>query len=370
MSNPTITMKRGLHPTEFKAHGSSDYLFNSKGEMNASSVKEVIAGQQAFLNALASGDVLPSNSFTKKEKRKEFASQLAQANHVLVAALNSNDVQGIKTVAANMTAMVYEFAQRDGFMRKFLGEYKVDQGQFPMLSQDTRTIQGYTFDSAGANVIATPVRDKKFFPQEFTITLRVFIDLVEYYQSNVNFFENKLNEMKEQAMVQEDKRWKALADSTIGSINGGHDLQVFSGALTASVIGQMRSALDDANVPAQTFLISANLTKDFMGALGQSVDIFHQYEYVETGKLAQIAGMEVITEATRTTTQKVLQPGEMYVISAPEYHGKYSDREGLMVQEYMPNMTDNGKNGKGWTCAEILSMAITNPRSVIKGKIS
>lgn len=363
-------MKRGLHPTEYKRAGSSEYLFNTKGEMNASSRKEVASGQQAFLDALASGDVRPSYEFDRAERNKARTQMYTEANKVLCAAIHAKDEKAIMTTAAQMSAIVYEFAQRDGFMRKFLKEFKVEQGQFPMISQDTRTIQGYTFDAGGANVIATPVRDKKFLPQEFEITLRVFVSMTEFYQSNVNFFENKLNEMKENAMVQEDKRWKALADATIGNLNGGNDLQVFSGNLTAAVIGQMASVITDASLPAQTFLIAANLSKDFIGALGQSVDLFHQYQYVETGKLAQIAGMEVITEPTRVTTQKVLQPGEMYIISAPEYHGGYSDRDGLVVQEYMPGMTDNGKNGKGWTCVEILSMIISNPRSIVKGKIS
>lgn len=365
--NKGYATEAGLHPTEFKRPGSAEHMFNSKGEMNASSRAEVAAGQKEFLAAIASGHVLPS---TEKRIPQEVKAQYNQLNKVLCAALKSNSTSEIKQVVASMANLVYEYAQRDGFTRKFLKQITVEQGQVPMLSSDTKTILGYTYDAGGTNVVPVTVRDKKFWLQEFQIVIKTFMDIIEYHQTNTNFFENKLAEMKEQAMVQEDKRWKALADATIGSINGGNDLQLFTGGLTPSVIGTMRALLDDAKVPPQYLLIAANLMKDFAGSLGQAMDPFHYYQYLETGMLGNIAGLTIITDATRVTTQKVLNSGEMYVISNPEYHGAYSDRAGLEVLEYNPAMTENGKTGKGWTCFEILSMIVSNPRSVAKGLVS
>lgn len=365
--NKGYSATAGLHPTEFKRPGSAEYMFNSKGEMNASGKSDVAAGQKEFLSALASGQVVPS---TEKQVPAEVKAQFNKLNKVLCGALSTGNEKDIKTVVASMANLVYEYAQRDGFTRKFLKQIPVEQGQFPMLSSDTKTILGYTFDAGGTNVIPVTVRDKKFWLQEFQVIVKTFIDVIEYYQSNQNFYENKLAEMKEQAMVQEDKRWKALADATIGTVNGGHDLQLFTSGLSASVIGTMRALLDDAKVPPQYLLIAANLIKDFYGPLGQTIDLFHYYQVLETGMLGNIAGLTVITDATRVTTQKVLNAGEMYVIANPEYHGAYSDRAGLEVLEYNPALTENGKTGKGWTCFEILSMIVSNPRSVAKGLVS
>lgn len=366
-TNKGYTASAGLHPSELKRSGSTEYLFNGKGEMNASSKADVAVGQKEFLSALASGHAIPS---TQKQVPAEVKEQFNKLNKVLCAALNSNKGEDVKQVVASMANLVYEYANRDGFMRKFLKQVTVEQGQIPMLSSDTKTIQGYTYDAGGVNVVPVVVRDKKFYMQEFQILVKTFLDIVEYHQSNNNFFESKLAEMKEQVMVQEDLRWKALADATIGSANNGHDLQLFTSGLSASVIGTMRALLDNSKVPPQYMLIAANLIKDFYGPLGQTIDLFHYYQVLETGMIGNIAGLTVITDATRVTTQKVLNAGEMYVISNPEFHGGYSDRAGLEVLEYNPALTETGKTGKGWTCFEILSMIVSNPRSVAKGLIT
>jgi len=366
--NKGYATQASLHPTELKREDSSEYLFNSKGEMNASNKADVIAGQKQFLAALSSGEVTRS---TEKTATAAVKAELAKLNKTLTAALAVNNQNQVKEVAAILGNMVHEYANRDGFMRKFLKQITVEQGQIPMLSADTKTIAGFTFDAGGVNVIPTIVRDKKFFLQEFIIQVKIFLDTIEYYQANTNFVENKLAEMKEQVLVKEDLRWKALADSTIGALNGGNDLQLFtSGGLTASVIGSLRALLDNANVPPAYLLIAGNLIKDFYGPLAQSIDIFHQYQIIETGALGSIAGLSVITDATRVTTQKVLNAGEIYVVGASHMHGAYSDREGLAVLEYNPALTEAGKSGKGWTSQEVLSMIVSNPRSVAKGLIS
>lgn len=367
--NKGYVAQASLHPTELKREGSNEYLFNSKGEMNASNKGDVSMGQKQFLAAIASGEVAKSNINTASAEVK---ASLANLNKQLTAAMQTNDNNSAKRVIAAVSNMVHEYAQRDGFMRKFLKQITVEAGMEPRLSADTKTISGYTYDAGGISVIPVIVRDKKFYLQEFYIQVKIFLDLIEYHQANNNFVENKLAEMKEQVLVQEDLRWKALSDSTIGAVNGGNDLQLFSGStgLTASVIGQLRALLDNANVPPQHLLIAANLVKDFYGPLAQSIDLFHQYQIIETGALGTIAGLTVITDATRVTTQKVLNPGEIYVIGAPEFHGAYSDRVGLEVLEYNPALTENGKTGKGWTSHEILSMIVSNPRSLAKGLIS
>lgn len=365
--NNGYVTQASTHPTELKRDGSNESLFNSKGEMNASNKLDVIAGQKQFLAALASGKVSSKNHLSEEVK-----STIATLNKNVLAALHSNNEAKAKEAVAAVSNMVYEYAQREGFMRKFLKQINVEAGMEPRLSADTRTISGYTYDAGGISVVPTIARDKKFYLQEFYIQVKIFIDLIEYNQAHNNFIENKIAEMKEQVLVKEDLRWKALADSALSVINGGHDLQLFSAAtgLTANVIGALRAPLDNSNVPPQHLLIAANLIKDFYGPLAQSIDLFHQYQIIETGALGSIAGLTVITDATRVTTQKVLNAGEIYVIGAPEFHGGYSDRNGLDQIEYNPALTENGKTGKGWSATEIISMIVSNPKSVSKGIIA
>jgi hypothetical protein len=365
--NKGYKAQAGLHPSELKREGSAEYLFNSKGEMNATDKADVAMGQKQFLQALSSGQAVAS---TKNYQGSAEKAALKALNNQLLAAIKSNDKRSAETTVAAMTNMVQEYAQRDGFARKFLKQIPVTQGQLPMLTNDTKTIIGYTYDAGGVNVVPVVTREKKFFLQEFEIIVKVFMDAIEVHQAAPDFAERKLAEMKEAVLVQEDKRWKALADATIGALNSGNELQIYNTGLTASAIGNMRAVLDNTNIPAQYLLIAANLVKDFYGPLATSIDLFHYYQILETGMLGQIAGLTVITDATRVTTQKVLNAGEAYVIGNPEFHGAYSDRSGLSVTEYNPAMTENGKTGKGWLNHEILSMIVSNGRSVVKGLIS
>lgn len=346
---------------DFKLPGSNEKLFNNRGEVNANTNKELMQKTLSFIESLSKGEVQREESIEAKELQ-------VQANKQLVQAFKSGDSAQFKTVAANMMAIVKEYADREGFMRRFLKQVSIEMGYYPRLSLLKKTLFAYQYDPAGANIYAQPVRDAKIMPQEFDIAISTFIPQIELYQSSTNFFEEKLAEMKEAVMVQEDKRWLALANATIGQANGGNDLQIFSSGFTPSVVAKMRSLLDDSGVPPQTMLISADLLQ-YVPTFGQGIDIFHQYDLISQGKFGNILGLETYIDATRTSTQRVLSKGEVYIISQPEYHGVYTDREGLVLTDTMPMQAMNGKHGKGWVGVETLSMAIANPRSIAKGLV-
>ena len=364
--NSSINIKNSYSPKvvaglDFKRPGSNERLFGNNGSVNASSQKDLADGVISYITAMTKGEVAREETIEQKER-------MIKASKEMKNALTAGNAPAMKAIAAQMSAIVKEYADRDGFMRKFFKQIPIEQGNYPKLSFLKKTLIAYTYDAVGAQIVPQPVRDAKIFPQEFDITIRSFIPQIEFYQSNTNFFEEKLNEMKEQVMVQEDIRWKALANATIGSANGGNDLQIFSAGFTPSVVAKMRSLLDDAGLPPQTMLMAADLIQ-YVPNFGNAIDIFHQYDLISTGKFGNILGLETMIDATRVGTQKVLNKGEVYIVSQPEFHGVYSERDGLVVQEYMPIMTDGGKNGKGWVAVETMSMALVNPRSVVKGLV-
>jgi len=69
-TNRGYAASAGLHPSELKRSGSTEYLFNGKGEMNASSKADVAVGQKEFLSALASGHAIPSTKNKSLQKLK------------------------------------------------------------------------------------------------------------------------------------------------------------------------------------------------------------------------------------------------------------------------------------------------------------
>ena len=111
-----------IHPTELKREGSNEYLFNSKGDMNASDKKDVMSGQKQFLAALSSGQVNSKQmNYTVEAKEK-----IMEIGKELTAAIKTNNSDGAKKAVAAVSNMVYEYAQREGFMRKFLKQINVE----------------------------------------------------------------------------------------------------------------------------------------------------------------------------------------------------------------------------------------------------
>jgi hypothetical protein len=87
---------------------------------------------------------------------------------------------------------------------------------------------------------------------------------------------------------------------------------------------------------------------------------------VLNGYLGTLIGLSLVTDAFRAPNQKVLERGEIYVITSPEYTGAYSDRGG--VRSTPTSGADSGNSTRGWFMSEIISMMITNVRSISKGK--
>jgi len=71
-------------------------------------------------------------------------------------------------------------------------------------------------------------------------------------------------------------------------------------------------------------------------------------------------------DAFRQPNQKVLNAGEIYVVSDPQNHGSYSTRGG--IQSTPTSGADMGNSTRGWFMTEPFSLVLANPRSVVKGK--
>ena len=76
--------------------------------------------------------------------------------------------------------------------------------------------------------------------------------------------------------------------------------------------------------------------------------------------------MSSSTDAYRTAPLKVLDQGDVYIVSGPEYHGGFADRGPVESSEL--DGAYEGVNARGWYLVETIAMLVHNARSVVKGK--
>lgn len=126
----------------------------------------------------------------------------------------------------------------------------------------------------------------------------------------------------------------------------------------------MKTLVSRWNIPAAHLLMATDLWVDIIGNsnFANVIDPVSKHELLLTGTLGTMFGMTISTDAFRHPQHKVLNQGEFFVVGAAENHGMYTDRGGVNAQP-IDGATENIP-GRGWFLSELVSMAISNSRSV------
>jgi hypothetical protein len=169
----------------------------------------------------------------------------------------------------------------------------------------------------------------------------------------------------EAIMVTEDRTWKKMADSLIGLENKHLNI---AGAVSPPNFSDLVQTLNSWGATPQYALIASDVWSDFVRneAWSTIIDPVSQNELLLTGRLGIIHGVELISDQFRHQNHKVLDSGDVYIISTPEMHGQYTDRGG--VEAIPTDITTQRIPGRGWVLNELMSMIIPNARSVARAK--
>jgi hypothetical protein len=157
MSVKIRASKQPVLATEIKLAGSNEfavgqYAGSGRGELNASSKRDLFTQQQKFLQAAAQGNMLAIDSATGRE--------LVQAAF--------NDKESHRVLGEKIADALSITANRQGFMRKYLAKVDVQQGsmpRFPMRNKDVTAI----WSTSPTKVESQIVRDKWFTPPELMV---------------------------------------------------------------------------------------------------------------------------------------------------------------------------------------------------------
>ena len=139
-------------------------------------------------------------------------------------------------------------------------------------------------------------------------------------------------------------------------------------ALTPNVFADLRDQVWRWSLPVPHALMARDLWTDlFADADWQRwYSPIEKHEYAVEGKLGKLADVEIITDGFVYDTLKVLEPGEIYFLSAPATLGMKSNM--VPLQSEMVNQHQVGRAARGWFLYMRQSSTIANSRGVSKGQ--
>lgn len=349
-----MVLKNGAPLTDLRfGKGRELALSASTGEFNATDKKDLAQQIGNLMMAVASGEVV---------HQQPAADVVADRREILREALQ--DPAKWQALGANIAQQVYEQADRDGFLRKISVGNTLRQGEVqrvPMPAHDAMAV----IATSSAGVGYQHIRQRTFQPEEFEIIANVRVSTLDLEQVSGDLLEHAYNDALQSIMVKEDRLWKKAADLTVGMVN---PLEYIVGELTTRNLGKLRQAVAGWNLPATTCLIANDFWADIIGSndFATFLDPITKYDLALNGQLGTLVGLNLITDAFRQPNQKVLEAGEIYVVSDAENHAAYSTRGGIRSEP--TSGAYEGTTMKGWMLSEPFSFVLANNRSVAKGK--
>lgn len=348
-------LKIALASTLPRAKGSQEKMFNAQGQLNASNMQDW-AQAIATLMELASTQRIMTDG-----QAAEAETAAVTHRQMVLAALDSKEE--LAALGETLAEQLSIAADRDGFARRFMVYQDLVDGAIPNWRVNTKSVTA-TMVTDKSQVHTTYARDNVLYPDEFYLSARPFIERKDSVRTSGDLLESKYNEALEALMVQEDRMWKRLADRLVGVDNPNLNI---AGRFTPSAFTALTSMVNDWGITPRFALMASNLWTDICAdsTWADIIDPVSQQELLLTGKLGVIHGVELISDHFRHQNHKVIDSGQIYVVGAPEMHGGFTDRGGVIANPI--DETTEKVPGAGWAMHQLTSMIIANSRSLARG---
>ncbi len=349
-----VQLRDGTPIDEIKGLDGRSLISTSTGEINASSTRDALTQIQHLMSvANAHGGVVQGR--TEQE--------IAEDRALVQEAFNSQSSAQWASLGSSLAQRVELYAERANFMRSMLMPQTVRQGEhcrIQLKQADVIAVVANGMDNMGFQRINSKFMDVP----EFEIKTNVRVARLDIEQQNSDLLDEAYQQSLEAFAIKEDRLWKQAADKTVGNAN---PITYLGSKLTPSTLARLAERVSGWNLPTRKAMIANDFWVDIQGSAdwATALDPITKYELLLTGRIATINGMEIMTDAFRDPMQKVLEAGEIYVVSDPQYHGVYTNRGGIVSTP--TDGANSGNTDKGWLLSGLYSLTIGNTRSVAKG---
>lgn len=335
--------------------------FNSAGEINAGSKKEVAQIIQANLIANQNPEMVSNASrgraeelFASLERQKVLAST-ASDNEVNDFLRNSasNEQLG-KIVADTIDQTLTETMGRQAFSRNILNVVPANAGSIARIRIPQRDgVVAYNH-ATNQRIVPAEIRDRHIYPQMFNVSAAANINEMEMAASGANLLDEAYGLISEQMWRDEDLYLRDLANAAAAVRN-----RVLTyNRLSPTVFQSLRRSISDYSLVPVQALIANDLWDDLIVGSEFSAhwDPVTRYEMIRDGQIGSLYNVAIRTDGFRHRALKVLNPGECYIFSSMDAVGT------IFEWQPMRTVATNGYNNqeakRGWFSTKIMSMTV------------
>jgi hypothetical protein len=332
----------------------SNSMFDSKGEINASNVKDAFALIAKFAQTMESG--YPTNTgltspSVSDNKRDELISRAILTN------------EGKLALAQAMANPIRRNLDYHGIARRALVVDPLPQGALPTYDRDI-DVAAVVISSNGTGPESRVFGDRVTVP-EFEVYSNPTVRIAEVKRRRFNVIDRAVQKARQEIMAQEDSNVFAAIDAAASEENTVMDIS--DAGLLKRDLREIKVQVDRWDLVTTKFFMNINEFNDILGwgsgggqgVGGGEVDPVTQREILQTGLYAHIWGADILVS-------KIVPAGTVYGCSDPEFVGVMPIRQDI---EVLP--ADEPKQLKlGWVVNEIIGIGIVNPRGVAKGNKS
>jgi hypothetical protein len=330
-------------------------MFNNKGEVNASSLKDALSQLVKYASILEEN--MPSNSglagqpSVSDDKRDELISRAIMTQDGKVA------------LAQAMANPIRKNLDYHGIARRALVVDPLPQGANPTYERDI-DVAAVVISSNGTGPESRVFGDRIVVP-EFEIFANPTVRIAEVKRRRFNVIDRAVQKARQEIMAQEDANIFAALDAAASVENTITDV-ADAGLLKRDLV-EIKQQIDRWDLVTTKYFMNISEFTDILkwgsgggqGVSGGDFDPVTMREVLQTGLYAHIWGTDIMVS-------KIVPPGTIYGAADPEFVGVMPIRQDI---EVLP--ADEPKQLKlGWVVSEIIGLAIVNPRGVAAGRKS
>lgn len=330
-------------------------LFDNRGEVNASSVRDALTQIAKYASILETN--MPSNTGlagqpSVSDNRKD---------EMLSMALSTQD--GKIALAQAMANPIRKNLDYHGICRRALVVDPLPQGAIPSYDRDI-DVAAVVISSNGTGPESRVFGDRVVVP-EFEIFANPTVRIAEVKRRRFNVIDRAVQKARQEIMAQEDANVFAALDAGASVENTITDI-ADAGLLKRDLV-EIKQQVDRWDLVTTKFFMNIAEFTDILkwgsgggqGSGGGDLDPVTMREVLQTGLYAHIWGADIMVS-------KIVPPGTVYGCADPEFLGVMPVRQDI---EVLP--ADEPKQLKlGWVVSEIIGLAIVNPRGGAAGRKS
>lgn len=328
-------------------------MFNNKGELNASSLKDALAQISKFASLM--DDNAPSNA--------SFSSSVPESQRDALIARAISSQEGKLVLAAAMASPIRKNLDYHGLARRALVVDPLPQGALAVYDRDIDVTA--TVVSSNGAAPESRVFGERISVPEFEIMSNPTVRIAEVKRRRFNVIDRAVQKARQEIMAQEDANVFAALD--VASAIENTVMDIADNGMQKRDLRNLKVQVDRWDLVTSKFFMNINEYNDILGWAsgggqgvgGGEVDPVTQREILQTGLYAHIWGSDILVS-------KIVPPGTVYSCADPEFVGVMPVRQ---EAEVLP--ADEPKLLKlGWVISEIIGLAIVNPRGCAKGSKS